>query len=199
MELIIHRINTIKELNKIPHKYGTEIDIRTNGSKLILNHEPFEKGDNFLNYIDSYCHGTLILNIKESGIENEVLKIVKSASIKSFFLLDVDMPYIFSSMKSKNKNIAIRFSEYESIETVKSFKDKFNWILIDTLNKLPINKKNLSTLSKFKTCLVCPERWGRKNDIFKYKKIFKKLSYKPSAVMVNSRYIRFWEESSFLV
>ena len=26
--------------------YGVEIDIRTDGSKLILNHDPFKKGDN---------------------------------------------------------------------------------------------------------------------------------------------------------
>ena len=43
MEYIIHRVNKIKTLNKIPKNFGTEIDIRSNGSKLILNHEPFAK------------------------------------------------------------------------------------------------------------------------------------------------------------
>ena len=40
MEIIIHRVNTIKELKAIPSEYGTEIDIRAFGSELILNHEP---------------------------------------------------------------------------------------------------------------------------------------------------------------
>ena len=43
MELIIHRINKIKDLKKIPTIYGTEIDIRAFGSKLILNHEAKKK------------------------------------------------------------------------------------------------------------------------------------------------------------
>ena len=38
MEFIIHRINKIKDLKLIPNEFGTEIDIRSNGSSLILNH-----------------------------------------------------------------------------------------------------------------------------------------------------------------
>ena len=98
--------------------------------------------------------------------------------------------------QNRNKNVAIRFSEYESIETVKFFEKKFKWIFIDTITRLPVNKKNLSIISKFKSCLVCPERWGRKNDISKYKIFFKKLSYNPSAIMTSSKCIKLWEESS---
>ena len=58
----------LKELKKISHKYGVEIDIRTNGSKIILNHEPLEEGDKLVDYIENYRHGTLILNIKETEI-----------------------------------------------------------------------------------------------------------------------------------
>ena len=192
MEIIVHRINTIKELNKIPFKYGVEVDIRTNGSKIILNHNPYKDGDSFEDYVANYKHGTLILNIKESGIEKDVLEIVKSASIKSFFFLDVEMPYIFSSLK-KNNDIAIRFSEYESIETVKIFKNNFKWIFVDTVTKLPINVKNIPIISKFKSCLVCPERWGRKNDILKYKRFFKKIKYNPTAVMTNRKFAKLWE------
>ena len=41
MELIVHRINTIEELKKIPHKYGVEIgerirDLIFYNNKLIL-------------------------------------------------------------------------------------------------------------------------------------------------------------------
>ena len=53
--------------------------------------------------------------------EEEVLKIVKSKPIKSYFLLDVEMPYIYFSSKHGNKNMAIRFSEYESLKTVEYF------------------------------------------------------------------------------
>ena len=103
MEIIIHRVNLLKRLRKLPTFFGAEIDIRSKGSKLILNHEPDNKGDKFEDYLSEYKHGTLILNIKEAGIENEVIKKVKQAKINSYFLLDVEYPYIFKSIKKKTK------------------------------------------------------------------------------------------------
>jgi|TARA_B100000959_G_C14909711_1_gene594584 hypothetical protein len=193
MEIIIHRINSLKELIKLPTDYGAEIDIRSQGSRLILNHEPFKDGCNLINYIENYKHGTLILNIKESGIEEEVLKIVKSKPIKSYFLLDVEMPYIYFSSKHGNKNMAIRFSEYESLKTVEYFTKLVNWIWIDTVNTLPIKSEILPIISNFKSCIVCPERWGRKNDIKIYKKILAELNYEPNAVMTSLDCIKLWK------
>ena len=95
MEIIIHQINKIKHLKKIKKIYGVEIDIRTHRSKLILSHDPFYNGDTLENYLENYFHGTLVLNIKESGIENDVLKLIKNFNIKSYFLLDVEFPYIY--------------------------------------------------------------------------------------------------------
>ena len=40
MIIIFHRINTIEELKKIHLKYGVEIDVRGNGKKFLLNHDP---------------------------------------------------------------------------------------------------------------------------------------------------------------
>ena len=97
MEIIVHRINTLKELKKIPHKYGVEIDIRTNGSKIILNHKPFKKGDKFVDYIANYGHGTLILNVKESGIEEDILKIVKKDLLNHYIWLFYS-PIVYLSM-----------------------------------------------------------------------------------------------------
>ena len=54
-----------------------------------------------------------MLNIKESGIEKDVLNLVKKYSVKSF-LLDVEMPYMYSATKKGQKNIAVS-SEYENI------------------------------------------------------------------------------------
>ena len=193
MEIIIHRVNEIKDLIKLPSNYGVEIDIRSFGSKLVLNHEPFKTGCDFINYVENYKHGTMALNIKESGIEDEVLKIIKLKSIKSYFLLDVEMPYLYFSSKRGNRNIAIRFSEYENIKNVEYFKELVDWIWIDTVNNLPINLEILPTISKFKSCIVCPERWGRKNDIKIYKNNFKKLNFKPDAVMTSLECVNLWK------
>jgi hypothetical protein len=193
MEIIIHRVNKIKDLKKISHNFGVEIDIRANGSNLILNHEPFNTGDKLKDYLENYKHKTLVLNLKEAGIEKEVLRLVKKYSIKSYFLLDVEMPYMYAATKNGQKNIAVRYSEYENIFLAKYFVKKLNWIWIDTATKLPLNKNNIKILSKFKSCLVCPERWGRACDIIKYKKKLAKLKYFPTAVMTSLKCVKYWE------
>ena len=90
MEIIVHRVNSINKLKKIPKTFGAEIDLRAYKSKIILNHEPFKSGDTLDDFLKNYNHGTLILNIKEDGIENEVIN-------KTGLLLD---PY-FSGSKIK--------------------------------------------------------------------------------------------------
>ncbi len=192
MEIILHRINLLKRLRKLPTIFGTEIDIRSNGSELILNHEPNTKGDKLEDYLSEYKHGTLILNIKEAGIENEVIKKVKKAKINSYFLLDVEYPFIFKSIKKKQRNIAIRFSEIESINNAKFLQKNFNWIWIDTITKLPIDKENLKVIKKYNSCVVCPERWGRPKEIKLYWKKMIKLKFVPNAIMCEEKYANMW-------
>ena len=38
---IKHRINSIHELKEVNPIYGVEVDIRSYGSEIIINHEPF--------------------------------------------------------------------------------------------------------------------------------------------------------------
>jgi hypothetical protein len=171
MKIIIHRVNKIKELRTIPTKYGVEIDIRSYGKKLVLNHEPATSGDELKKYLKNFNHSILIANIKEAGIEKKVLKIIKNSKVKKYFLLDVEFPFIYNASNNGEKKISIRFSEKESIETVKNFVNKVKYVWIDTFTKFPINKKNLSILNKFHKCLVSPDRWNRPQDIKKYKKI----------------------------
>ena len=192
MEFIIHRVNLIENLKKIPKEYGCEIDIRTDGSKLILNHDPFTKGDYLIDYLDEYKNGTLVLNIKESGIEDVVLKEVRLRNIKSYFLLDVEFPYLFSSSKKGERNIAIRFSEMEPIENFNLFKSKFDWIWIDTISRFPINIKNQNNFKRHKTCLVCPSRWKRKEDILKIKTQLNNLKFNLDFVMTEVEFIKYW-------
>ena len=193
MEIIIHRVNTLQDLKTIPTEYGTEIDIRAFGSNLILNHEPFQTGELFENFLDEYRHGTLILNIKEAGIEDEALRLVRKRSqIKKFFLLDVEFPYIYSASLKGERAIAVRFSEVESIETIKNFVNSVDWVWIDTNTKLPITIKNKILLDRFSKCLVCPERWGRHDNIIEYKKKLFSLNFELDAVMTSLKFSSSW-------
>jgi len=193
MEIIIHRVNTIKELKEIDKNYGAEIDIRSWGKELVLNHEPFQSGEKLVTYLDEYNHGTLVLNIKEAGIEDEVLQLIRNRpQITSYFLLDVEFPYLYRATRRGERNIAIRYSEDESIETVKKYVGMVDWVWIDTYTKIPITNKNRNVLDEFNKCLVCPERWGRPNDIIKYgKKIFK-LNFSINSIMTSLQYSKIW-------
>ena len=190
--IIVHRVNTIKSLKSVDTDLGCEIDIRTDGSQLILNHDPFKKGDNFIDYLDEYQHGTLVLNIKETGIEKDVLDEVKKRKIKSYFLLDVEFPYIIKAFMRNENNIAIRFSEYETIENVITFKNNLKWVWVDLVSKIPINEFNFKLLNQFNLCLVCPSLWNRSNEILKVKDEIEKYNFKNISIVTESKYIFHW-------
>ena len=193
--LIVHRVNSIEILNSIDRALGCEIDIRTDGSKLILNHNPFKKGDNLVDYLDEYHHGTLVLNIKETGIESIVLKEVQKRNIKSYFLLDVEMPYLIKAFMKNEKKLAVRFSEYEPIENMVVFKNKFNWIWVDSITKVPITDENFQTINKFNVCVVCPSLWKRSEDINNEKYKLSKYNFDNLKIITKHKYIDVWLDS----
>lgn len=190
---VLHRINTVKELRNVPIQYGVEIDVRGFGDKLILNHEALQSGESFEKFLSIYAHRLLIVNVKEAGIEDVVLALLQKYRVNDFFLLDVEFPYLYRAARQGIRNIAIRYSEDEAIETVLNYKGLVDWVWIDTNTILPLNKKIVSLLSGFKTCLVCPERWGRPNDISEYKKKMDRLDFKLDAVMTNKNYLDRWK------
>jgi hypothetical protein len=195
MDIVIHKINTIKELKYIPKKYGVEIDVRAYKKKIVLSHEPFISGENLNNYLNFFFHKLLVINIKETGIEKKVLNILKKKNIKNFFLLDLEFPFYFRAKKKDLTNTSIRFSQFESINTVQNYKNKVKWVWIDTYKKFPIIKSDIKILNYFKNCLVCPERWGRPGDINKYISKIKKNNYKIDAVMTSIKYASQWEKA----
>lgn len=190
---IIHRINTVKELNMIDIEYWVEIDLRSYWKEIILNHEAFKIWDNFEEYLKNYNHKFLILNIKESWIENRCIDLLNKYWIKDYFLLDCEFPYIYSSVRKWNKNIAIRYSEDESLEQAILYKNKVNYLWIDTNTKLPLNKNIIGKIKWLKTCLVSPDRWGREYDILEYKEQIQKLNFKLDMVMVWKEYVNLWD------
>jgi hypothetical protein len=67
-------------------------------------------------------------------------------------------------------------------------------VWVDTNTKLPLDSRNILPLSSMKTCIVCPERWGRPNDIISYRQSMKLLGFNPNAVMTNLKYTHLWEQ-----
>ena len=176
MHFIAHRVNTIKDLLNIPVEYGVEVDLRDFGQKLVLQHDPFKDGECFEEYLKHYNHGTMILNIKSEGIEIEVLKLIKKYNVKSYFFLDCSFPMINFLSSKGEKNIALRFSEFEGMDTIRFMSQKVNWIWIDCFSKLPVVPENYKTLKilNYKLCLVSPELQNQDLKLELYKNYLKK-------------------------
>lgn len=183
MIIVIHRVNSIRALKKIPPKYGVEVDVRGFGKKLVLNHEPLAGGDELEAYLRNFHHRFIIFNIKEAGIEERVIALAKKFGIRNYFLLDVEFPYLYRAAREGERRIAVRYSEDEPIEAALKYKGKVDWVWIDTQTRLPLNKKIVQQLRGFKTAIVSPERWGRSEDILPYFKKMKRLKFLPDLVM----------------
>lgn len=167
MEFISHRVNTIKELSILPNDYGVEIDLRDYGENVVIQHDPFVSGEDFEKYLSHYNHGTMILNIKSERIEYSVLKLIKKYKINKYFFLDCSFPMINSLSNSGEKNIALRFSEFEGIDTIINMKNKVNWIWVDCFSKFPLSIDKFYFLKSlgYKLCLVSPELQGHSKYI----------------------------------
>lgn len=207
MQIIIHRVNTIEGLKTIPKKYGVEIDIRGYGNKILLNHDPIDNPEKYV-HLEEYLkvfseqkNSFIIFNIKEAGYEQKIIDLAEKYEIpkEKYFLLDVEFPYLYRATRKEGiKEIAVRYSEAEPIETIeaqiKDGKPLLNWVWIDTNTILPLNLKIIEKLKPFKTCLVCPERWGRPEDISIYIQKIKGLNFHLDAIMTTLRYAEKWEK-----
>lgn len=195
MEKIIHRVNKKSDLVNLDKNYGVEIDLRSWGKDLIINHDPFVKGEYFEEWIKFYDHKTLILNVKEEGLEDKILEILKSLSIDNFFFLDQSFPFIKKYAFLGEKRCAIRVSEFESLETVINMKDMVEWVWVDCFTKFPINFSEFKKLKdyKFKLCIVSPELQGRfkKEEILNFKK--KLINQNIVGDAVCTKYPNLWE------
>lgn len=172
MEYIAHRVNTVEELKKLPHEYGVELDLRDDlNGRIYIQHNPFEPGEDFEEYLKEYHHGTMILNVKSERIEHKILELIKNYDVKAYFFLDSTFPMIKLLSDMGERNIAIRFSEFEGMDTVRVMAGKIDWIWVDTFTKLPLTYdlyKEMKALG-YKICLVSPELQGQPEKIEEYK------------------------------
>lgn len=170
-KIIVHRCNSIDQLKTVNNNYGVEIDLRTYKSEIILNHDPYlNEGVFFRDWIKHYNHSHIILNVKEEGLENKIINILNDYNIDDYFFLDQSFPFLIKFAKQGHKLSAVRFSEFESIETVISLSGKIDWVWVDYFSLLPLDFDNSNILKEknFKICLVSPELQGfDKSEVIK--------------------------------
>lgn len=192
-----HRINTIAQLLQIPIQYGIEVDLRDDQEgNIYLSHDPFEKGELFNDFLQYYNHKFIILNIKSERIEYKIIQLLKDYNIINYFFLDSSFPMIYKlTNENGERNIAMRFSEFEDIKTVLNMKGKLDWVWIDCFTKNPLNKDNYTMLKKagFKLCFVSPELQNQPEKINEYIEYFKKENIILDMICTKSHNINQWQ------
>jgi hypothetical protein len=164
--LIAHRKNTIAELEATPRQYGIEVDIRSYGERLVIHHDPFIDGEDFISWLKAYRHGTLILNVKEEGLEERLVGLMNEHGITDFFFLDQSFPFLVKWSKKGLHQAAVRVSEFESLETAMTLAGKVDWVWVDHFSHFPLSHEQAEQLQRagFKLCLVSPELQGFEAD-----------------------------------
>lgn len=196
MEFIAHRINTLEELKALSHEYGVELDLRDDlNGRIYIQHNPFEKGEDFEDYLKEYHHGTMILNIKSERIEHKVLEMIANYDVKSYFFLDSSFPMIKLLSDMGEKNIALRFSELEGLDTIRNMAGKATWVWIDCFTRLPIDKDIYAELKAlgYKLCMVSPELEGQPEKIEQYKQFFEQNDIVMDAVCTKVHNFEKWK------
>ncbi len=157
MIIIKHRVNTSKELKRINNNLGVEVDLRSDKNDIYLHHEPFKKGELFSKWLKNFNHKIIVLNVKEEGLENKILKILKMRKIKKFFFHDQTFSTMLKNMK-KTK-VSIRYSEFEDLKKKNKLFTFIKWLWVDNFSEIKISKKFYSFLkaNRVKICLVSPE------------------------------------------
>lgn len=195
---IAHRINDIEVLKQLPTELGAEIDLRDRAERLILQHDPFIDGQDAEPFFASYRHGTLILNIKSERIEFRILEMLKQYKIENYFFLDSSFPMIQQLVKLGEHRVAVRFSEFEGLDTVLALQGEVEWVWVDCFTRLPLTRENYRTLKEagFKLCLVSPELQGRLEDIQPYKNELDSLGIEFDAICTKQANVKLWRQSA---
>lgn len=186
MKIFKHRVNTLAELRETPQQFGCEIDIRSERSNLILHHDAFVAGELFVDWLSEYAHSGLILNVKEAGLEDAIRDLLKQHSVEEYFFLDQAFPYILWDSRIGKTESAIRFSEFESMQSIRLMKGLADWVWIDSFQPFSHSAQDLHEIASlgFKMCIVSPELQHRDspNEIDVIKAVLRELPIPIEAV-----------------
>lgn len=196
MKLIAHRRNTLADLSATPPACGVEVDVRSYGDQLIVHHEPFQQGESFDAWIAAYRHSTLIVNVKEEGLEGRVMQRLLDRGIDDYFFLDQSFPFLLKTALAGERRCAVRVSEFESLSTALALAGKVDWVWVDCFTRFPLDKREwlLLTEAGFRICLVSPELLGRdaKPEILAQRQLFSSWGVEPDAVCTKLAMMAAW-------
>jgi hypothetical protein len=161
---IAHRINSTEALLKVPTECGIELDLRSQNSRIVLGHDFPVQGEDFADFMASYHHKLIVLNVKEDGLEESIMNILNGIPGLDYFFLDQPIPTMLKSSKLGLKT-SIRVSEFESLPSTPT---GARWIWIDSFTgdwSHLDSALHYAHTHKMLACLVAPELQGRFDQI----------------------------------
>ena len=140
MIIFEHRLNSRQKIINADH--GIEIDLRSSRNGLMLSHDPSIEKNVLLKDIEKHIMGRkVIFNVKEEGLEENLMEYFNEIDRENSFILDETVPYIIKYCKKGFTNFALRVSDLESIETainineyLSAFDVRIDWIWLDCFN-----------------------------------------------------------------
>jgi hypothetical protein len=158
---IAHRLNTKEKISKIK-KFdfkGVEIDVRTDSNNIIMTHDPFKKGLNFIKNIKLFKNYFLIIDIKSTGISKKIYKILIKKKMKFLFLNLISQEFVEMIKLGYSNHLFLRFSLYEKFDLNNKILKKINWIWFDFFNNISISKNQYKYIKrhKKKICITSPD------------------------------------------
>jgi len=141
---------------------GAEIDLRSHiNGEIYLAHDANQNGPLLKDWLKEFKHKTLVINVKEDGLEDIVIEILESMGIIDYFFLDQPFPTLLKFLR-KGIPCAVRISEYEVIPNKLNEHIKRIWLASFTgdWGHLP-KAAEFADLIGAELCLVSPELQGR--------------------------------------
>ena len=195
IEYISHRVNKKTDMLGTPDNIGVELDVRDDiGGRLYMEHDPFKDGEDFESYLQDYHCGTMIVNVKSERIELKIKELLQKYKIEDYFFLDSTFPMLKLLSDMGEHNIAVRFSEFEGMDTIRSMQGKAKWVWADCFTKFPLDRKTADEIKSmgYKICIVSPELQGQEEKLREYASYIKENGIEIDAVCCKYRNIELW-------
>lgn len=170
-----HRVNTVAELARADVGGGVEIDVRSRVDQaqgLHLSHDPWVLGEDLEVWLAAYARrgfqGPLVLNTKEDGLEDRILRCLEAARIDNFFFLDTAPPTLVRLLKAGHgANTSVRLSAWEPAQAAEPWlmantpAHRPGWVWLDCFEGDALPESAIAPWvhahPEVKVCLVSPE------------------------------------------
>lgn len=158
-----HRINDPRALQGVPLEHGVEIDLRSDGADLVVEHDPFTRGPRFEEWLDSYRHAFIVLNVKEEGLEERVTAALERRGVRDWAFLDQSFPFLIRSLKRGETRTMVRLSEFEPAGIALGLYPRPDWVWVDSFTGSWPDPADLAAIAErgYRFMVVSPELQGR--------------------------------------